>query len=122
MRLKAHCFSENAEINPPVFKFKHKEWDVSIMTFPQKEIRVLMLEISKKLTEEEINEFKVRMEDSSDSESGFSKRSRPFQEILTEVSHLVEGLISIFFISVPPKFKASTPIVNLIGEDEEEMR
>jgi hypothetical protein len=61
------------------------------------------------------------MNDTDDPDIFFSKRSRPFQEVLTEVAHLVEGLLSIFYIGVPPKFSTKGPIVNLVGENEEEV-
>jgi hypothetical protein len=121
MILRAHCFAEGAEIKPAVFSFAFKEWNVSIVTYPNKENKMLMLEISKKLTNTEIAEFKTKMDDSEDPQSFFSKRSRPLQEALTEVAQLVEGLLSIFFIGVPPKFETKIPIVNLFGENEQEI-
>lgn len=122
MILKAHCFAENAEIKPPVFSFSYKNWNVSIVTYPAKEEKMLMLEISKRLNDDEINNFKTKMTDADNPTTFFSKRSRPFQEALTEIAHLFEGLLSIFYIGVPPKFSTKNPNINLIGENEEEIR
>lgn len=78
----------------------------------------LILEIGRKVTIEELtppNEIRDEMG------AFIEKRMRPYKEILTEVSQLMEGFFSIMFRGmVPPKFDPDRAVVNVLAENAEE--
>jgi hypothetical protein len=120
MRILIHCFAPNSQINPSRFSFSYQDWQVTIDNWMTREQKCLKLVICKILSEAEIDHFRVNSDEEKRGEEYFHNRSRPYQEILVECAHLVEGLFSIFFHAGPPKFDTSRPITNLLADDEEE--
>jgi hypothetical protein len=124
MKVKAHCIAENAAINPEFLIFKFKEFDALLYTMPgikDKETKELTLELSRVLTMEEQATLTTKISAEDDPSVFFEKRSRPYNEALTEISHLIEGLFSILYAAAPPKFNSNKANVNFYGETEEEV-
>jgi len=115
MKITAHCFAENASINPTSFAFKFKEFDARLYSLDGN----LTLQISKKATEDELTKIK-RDPNQSDMEQALENKMKPYKLVLTEVSQLLEGLFSILYISIPPKFNTDRIVVNLYAETDEE--
>lgn len=123
MQLTVHCFADNAKISPSSYEFTYKGSAVQLISLPHPQDErknQLTLRICRKITVEEIEEFKGKMSTKADTELYFFNRSRKYSEILLEVAHLIEGLLSILFGVAPPKFDTTMPMVNLIGETDEE--
>lgn len=122
MKIKAHCFAENASITPTKIDFLFKEYNATIFSFENK----LTLEISKILTNDDLEPFSKPIShstgDISSTEDELEARLRPYKLVLTEVAQLFEGLFSLMYESIPPHFDTARIYVNLNSETEEELR
>jgi hypothetical protein len=122
MRVVAHCFAENALIIPSRFNFKFKDFDASIYSIEKQ----LTLEISKIMTPEELELFSINKQ-SENNEEGITherlhKKLEPYKIVLTEAAHLLEGIFSLMYQTVPPHFDTFKTYVNLYSQTDEEQK
>lgn len=121
MKIVAHCFSDNASITPSKFNFKFKEFDASIYSIKEQ----ITLEISKIMTSSELELFKIEKKQTENNNitlESLDKKLKPFKLVLTEAAHLIEGLLSLMYHSVPPHFDTSKIYVNLYPQTDFEQQ
>jgi len=117
MKSKAHCFAEKVKINElPIF-FKYKEYDVTITSDKSNEDEGLCLQITKQVNPSDLD---YRDENKDENGSFVGKRLRPYKETITEIANLIEGYLSIMYLSEPPRFNTEKVMVNILPDTEEE--
>jgi hypothetical protein len=121
MKITIHCFAENVKIEPNSFDLIFKDFHLQLWSMAKtKEENQVALRLSKKLSALEIDEFQNKIGDDDNPDEFFANRTRKYSEYLIEAAQLVEGLFSILYGVAPPKFDTSKPMVNLVGENQEE--
>ena len=118
MKIQAHCFAENSSITPNSFKFKYKEYDVQLFSIEER----LSLQLIKIATLQEIENLKRDKESDGLFGDQLESKMLPYKIALTEVAQLLEGLFSLMYFSVPPKFNTNTININLYSETEDEQK
>lgn len=117
MQLKAHCFANKVKISTLPISFKYKDFNVKIDVNNTKDIEGLILELS---TRVEPGQFSYNNLSIDEKGSYIERWLRPYKETLTEVSHLIEGYLSIMYFSEPPRFNPEKVVVNIYPENKEE--
>ncbi len=118
MQVSFHCFSSNkVKTNPSSFSFPFKGMLLSVSPDNRDGNEGLTLQLSRKVTVEELS---IEGEIQDDQGVFIEKRMRPFKEAMTEAAQLVEGLLSILYYTVPPKFDTDKIVVNVLTESKEE--
>jgi len=117
MKIQAHCFAENASISPNSFKFKFKDYDIHLFSIEEK----LTLQLTKIASSQDIENLR-RDKDVDLFGKDLESKMLPYKVALTEVAQLLEGLFSIMYVSIPPKFNTNRINVNLYSETEEEQK
>ena len=121
MKAVAHCFAKGARIQPLPINFKYRDYEVTIKADKSEaDDDGLLLQV---LREVDPTSLIPPPKDEIDEQGLFiEKRMRPYKEILTEVAHLIEGVLSISYIATPPKFDTDRIVVNIHPENAEEER
>jgi hypothetical protein len=117
MKLTIHCFAYGVKIDRRAILFPFRDMTLSLSAHHREKEEELILELSKSVSTEEIS---IENEARDDQGVFLERRMRPYKELITEAAQLVEGLLSIFYLAIPPKFETDRIIVNVLAESPEE--
>jgi hypothetical protein len=120
MRIKAHCYLENAKISKHIF-FTLDKTEVNVYNSKVGENgEGLCLEISQPV---DVSELAVEPKEEQDEKGEFiEKRLKKYKYILQEAADVVEGTLSVNYFSSVPRFDTDRVVVNVIAENDEERK
>lgn len=122
MKVSVHCFAYNARMQPSSIRFVYKDMEVSLSEGKSRDGKDkydLTLDVTLPI---DIETIRVRPEEHDPEGKWLEQRLRPYKEIMEEVSHLVEGILALKYLSAAPKFETEKIVVNVIPETPEDRK
>jgi len=118
MKIAVHCFAYNTRIDPPFISFEYNNMLVNLKEDKRGEDKYeLTLEV---ILPVDVDTLRADPEKIDELGKYLEKRMRPYKEIMEEVSHLVEGILSLKYFAASPKFETEKITANVLAENDEE--